>query len=795
MVTKHKSYRKFIATAATATMVTAVVAPVISAAGFSDVTERYSDSVDFLLTKGAKGISDSYFGVNEEIKRVDAAILTAMVLGLDTESAPAFGFTDVPTRGQKAVNALKAAGITSGKTKTTFDSNSPITRGEVAIWLQKGFELTGGADLSFKDVTKNYEAAVQALVANNVAKGMSSDQFGVNLNVKRGDFAIFLHKSSNAVGAPPVVTPPPVTPPVTPPPGNPNNYKLTLMHTNDTHANLDNIAKTVTAVKQVRSANPNALLLSAGDVFSGTLYFNEFNGLADLEFMNLMKYDAMTFGNHEFDKGTATLDAFVEGAKFPFVSANVDFSADANLNDDFKDVVSTTAGTNGEIYNGIVKVVNGEKVGIFGLTTAETEYISSPGEGVKFEDYLAAAENAVKAFKDAGVNKIVALSHLGFMDGGGDNDVTLAKTVDGIDVIVGGHSHDKLTAPVIDTTGAEATVIVQANEYNKFLGTLDVEFDKDGKVVGHLGKLIEVAPLNEDAEAKALLAPYKAKVDETKNLVVGKTTVDLVGGNPAARTAETNLGNAIADGMLAKAKTINANTVIALQNGGGVRISVPAGDITLGQVQTVMPFANALAIMELTGAELEAALEHAVSIAPKANGAFLQIAGMKYTYDSRKLAGERVVAVEVKGTDGNYSALEAGKKYFVATNIFTAKGGDGFSMFEKAYKEGRVSEPGFVDWEVFKEYLDAQPNDTISPAVEGRIIDVATLPAGPTVVNAADFNGTAAAPKVFEGDVQVDVTGVSKLEYATVKGDLYLKGGSNVDLTTVTVEGNTILED
>lgn len=789
MVSKHKSYRKFIATAATATMVTAVVAPVISAAGFSDVTERYSESVDFLLSKGAKGISDSYFGVNEEIKRVDAAILTAMILGLDLESAPASGFTDVPTRGVKAVNALKAAGITSGKTKTTFDSNSPITRGELAIWLQKGFELQGSADLSFTDVTKNYEAAVQALVANNVAKGMSSTQFGVNLNVKRGDFAIFLHKSSQAVP----VTPPPVTPPPVTPPGE--NFKITLMHTNDTHANLDNIARTVTAVKQVRSANPNALLLSAGDVFSGTLYFNEFNGLADLEFMNLMKYDAMTFGNHEFDKGTATLDAFVEGAKFPFVSANVDFSADANLNDDFKDVVSTTAGTNGEIYNGIVKVVNGEKVGIFGLTTAETEYISSPGEGVKFEDYIAAAENAVKAFKAAGVNKIVALSHLGYMDGGGDNDVTLAKTVDGIDVIVGGHSHDKLTAPVIDTTGAEATVIVQANEYNKFLGTLDVEFDKDGKVVGHLGKLIEVAPLNEDAEAKALLQPYKDKVNETKNLVVGKTTVNLVGGNPAARTAETNLGNAIADGMLAKAKTINPNTVIALQNGGGVRTSVPAGDITLGQVQTVMPFGNALAIMEITGAELEAALEHAVSIAPSANGAFLQIAGMKYTYDSRKTAGDRVVSVEVKGTDGNYSTLEADKKYFVATNIFTAKGGDNFSMFAKAYNEGRVSEPGFVDWEVFKEYIDAQPNDTISPTVEGRIVDVATLPAPPVVVDSADFSGTAAAPKVYEGSVSVDVTGVSKLEYATVKGDLYLKGGSNVDLTTVTVEGNTILED
>jgi len=794
MVSKHKSYRKFIATAATATMVTAVLAPAISAAGFSDVSERYSDSVDFLLSKGAKGISDSYFGVNEEIKRVDAAVLTAMILGLDIESAPASGFTDVPARGVKAVNALKAAGITSGKTKTTFGSNSPITRGELAIWLQKGFELTGGADLSFKDVTKKYEAAVQALVANNVAKGMSSDQFGVNLNVKRGDFAIFLHKSSQAVGAPPVVTPPPVTPPVTPP-ANPNNYKLTLMHTNDTHANLDNIAKTVTAVKQVRSANPNALLLSAGDVFSGTLYFNEFNGLADLEFMNLMKYDAMTFGNHEFDKGTATLDAFVEGAKFPFVSANLDFSADANLKDDFKDVVSTTAGTNGEIYNGIVKVVNGQKIGIFGLTTAETEYISSPGEGVKFEDYVAAAKNAVEAFKAAGVNKIVALTHLGYLDGGGDNDVTLAKEVEGIDVIVGGHSHDKLTAPVLDNTGTEATVIVQANEYNKFLGTLDVEFDKDGKVSGYAGKLIDIATMSEDAEAKTMLLPYKTKIQETQKLEVGKATVDLIGGNPAARTAETNLGNAIADGMLAKAKTINPETVIALQNGGGVRTTIPAGPITLGQIQTVMPFANALGIMEITGAELKAALEHAVSIAPNANGAFLQVAGMKYTYDSRKPAGERVVSVNVKGTDGNYSTLVADKKYFVATNIFTAKGGDNFTMFAKAYNEGRVSEPGFVDWEVFKEYIEAQPNKTISPAVEGRIIDVATMPAPPVVIDSADFNGTAAAPKVYEGSVSVDVTGVAKLENAVVKGDLHLEGNSTVELSNVTVEGDTILED
>lgn len=190
-----KSYRMFIATAATAVMVSSAVAPA-AAAGFADVTPRYADSIDFLLTKGAKGMSDSYFGVSEEIKRIDAAILTAKVLGLNTEKAPASGFKDVPERGEAAVNALKAAGITSGKTKTTFDSNSPISRGEVAIWLQRGFELTESTDLTFKDVPKNYQLAVQALVANGVAKGMSSEEFGINANVKRGDFAIFLHKSS-----------------------------------------------------------------------------------------------------------------------------------------------------------------------------------------------------------------------------------------------------------------------------------------------------------------------------------------------------------------------------------------------------------------------------------------------------------------------------------------------------------------------------------------------------------------------------------------------------------------------
>ncbi len=584
--------------------------------------------------------------------------------------------------------------------------------------------------------------------------------------------------------------------------GGQTNEKFTLnvMHTNDTHANVDNatnninVAKKMTAIKSVRAEKPSALLLDAGDVFSGTLYFNEFKGLADLEFMNLAGYDAMTFGNHEFDVGTAVLADFVKEASFPFVSANVNFTNDANLKSRFHNDLTTNNPAGGQIYNGIIKVVNGEKIGIFGLTTEETPTISSPGAGVVFENYIAEAQKSVDALKAQGVNKIIALTHIGYDDSVvWDNDLELAKQVEGIDVIVGGHSHTKLDAPVFDKTGDEPTVIVQANEYNKFLGTLDVTFDAAGKVIipETAGKLLDISKYAEDAAtAQILNTKYKPAIQAKENTVVGTAAVDLIGGNPPARTGETNLGNFIADGMLAKAKTINPDTVIALQNGGGVRTTLKAGNITLADVFKVLPFGNALGIMDLKGDEIKAALEYSVKDAPTAFGGFLQVSGLKFTYDSSKPVGQKIQTIVVKGKDGSYTALDLTKHYYVATNIFTAKGGDGFTMFAKAYGEGRVSEPGFVDWEMFNDYIAAQPNKTVNAQVEGRIVNIV-----PQVVPAASFSGTAANPKVYNGNVIVDVTGVAKLEYATVKGNLTLKGNTGVELSNVTVEGETFFED
>ena len=518
-------------------------------------------------------------------------------------------------------------------------------------------------------------------------------------------------------------------------------FNLTVLHTNDTHAALDKMPKTVTAVKDERAKDPNALLLHAGDAFTGTLYFNEFLGKADLAMMNLMGFDAMTFGNHEFDLGSSSeghqkLVEFIKGAKFPFVSANVDFSKDAKFNGIFNDSIASEI-DNGQIYNGIIKEVNGEKVGIFGLTTEETADISSPGT-IAFENYLKEAEKAVEAFKAEGVNKIIALTHIGYDDNAAvDNDLILAEKVEGIDVIVGGHSHTALDVPSVVAKDDTPTVIVQTGNANSNLGVLDVVFDEKGVVIEHAGELISIGDQEADPEAAEVLAPYKAQVDKVAQEEIGVSTpIELAnprtnGDNtkPSVRKNETILGNLITDGMLLKAREFTGkNVVMALQNGGGIRAAINEGPITVGEVITVLPFGNTLATMEITGAELKEAFEISVSKYPGENGGFLHVAGGKVEFDSSKPAGERVVAVYIEDAKGNLVAVDDNTTYIIATNAFTAKGGDGYDVFAKAYEEGRVTDLGLSDWENFRDHLVSLGSEGIPTETEGRIVDVTTTP-------------------------------------------------------------------
>ena len=228
-----------------------------------------------------------------------------------------------------------------------------------------------------------------------------------------------------------------------------------------------------------------------------------------------------------------------------------------------------------------------------------------------------------------------------------------------------------------------------------------------------------------------LLEPYKAKVDEVSNKEIGVKIAEKLENprstetGPSVRSNETVLGNIITDGMLEKAQQYTDKTVImALQNGGGIREEIPAGNITVGQVITVLPNGNTLALMDITGAELKAAFEVAVKNAPKENGGFLHIAGGKLQYDSSKEVGSRVVSIEyLDKATGKYVALEDSKTYTVATNAYTAKGGDSLDMFGKAYADGRVTDLGLSDWENLQEQLLSLKE--VKTATEGRIVDVA----------------------------------------------------------------------
>lgn len=499
----------------------------------------------------------------------------------------------------------------------------------------------------------------------------------------------------------------------------PGDFDLTIMHTNDTHAHLDNAPRRLTAVEEIRAARANTILLDAGDVFSGTLFFNKYKGLADVQFMNMMKYDAMVPGNHEFDEGPKTFSEFVKQTKFPIVSSNIDYSKDPDLAPLYKNEMAMT-GDDGTIYPAVILDVNGEEVGVFGLTIESTDELSSPGDTISFLNHQEQAEKMVKMFQDKGINKIVALTHLGKTV-----EVKLAETVEGIDVVVGGHSHTKLEDAVVVNENDEPTLVVQANEYSKYLGDLQVTFDANGVLTEWDEELLDLSKKEEDGgyqadpEAETLFNDLKKPLEEIEKKVVGESTVYLDGKRGSVRSGETNLGNLITDGMLFKAKQFTDAT-IAITNGGGIRESIDEGPITLGEVLTTMPFGNNLVTIDLTGEEIIATLEHGVSGLESGQGRFAHVSGIRYAFDKDLPVNERILDVNVK-TDKGYVDIDPDAMYTVATNAYIAEGGDGYEAMGKAASEGRIEQLNFVDYEVFTEYLEEV--GTVKQTDEARIVE------------------------------------------------------------------------
>ena len=494
------------------------------------------------------------------------------------------------------------------------------------------------------------------------------------------------------------------------------DYSLTILHTNDFHARFEPISKydstcsaedntagdcfggtarLVTAVAEARARSNNSILVDGGDQFQGTLFYTFYKGAMAAEFMNLLGYDGMTVGNHEFDDGPEVLRGFMDSVEFPVLMSNADFSGEALLSD--------------KLLKSTVIERGGEKIGLIGLTPHDTDELASPGPNVIFTDPVDAVQGEVDKLTAEGVNKIIVLSHSGY-----SVDQRVAAETTGVDVIVGGHTNtllgemDNAEGPY--PTMVNNTAIVSAYAYGKFLGELNVTFDDDGNLTEASGQPILInGEVAEDAAVVARIGELAQPLEEVRNRVVAETAAEIVGVREDCRARECAMGSLIADAMLAR--VADQGIQIAIQNGGGIRASIDAGPVTMGEVLTVLPFQNTLSTFQVSGETMVAALENGASQWEEGAGRFPQVAGMSFTVDPSKPAGERVSDVMVAG-----APIDLAATYGVVSNNYVRNGGDGYGMFVDAsnvYDFG----PDLAD--VLAEYLAAQ--SPFTPYTDGRI--------------------------------------------------------------------------
>jgi 5'-nucleotidase len=502
---------------------------------------------------------------------------------------------------------------------------------------------------------------------------------------------------------------------------------LHLLHINDLHSRIQPInrfdstcnaeddaagecfggmARVATAINTLRgeleAAGENVLVMDAGDQFQGSLFFTTYEGDAAAEMMNAIGFDVMASGNHEWNNGPEGFARFLEQVDFPVIAGNLDVSAEPAVAD--------------LLLDHVVLDVDGTQVGVISALAVDTVETSSPGENVVFEDEITALQADVDALTEAGVGIIIALTHVGLPD-----DIRIAEAVSGIDVIVGGHSHTLLSASDPDRESAyptwisnpEGTMvpIVQAYAYSKYLGHLEVSFDDAGEVIFAQGDAMLLdASVEPDAEIAARVAELGGPIEETMAEAIGETAEMIEGDRAVCRAVECSMGNLVADAMLERVREQGID--IAIQNGGGLRASIDAGVVTMGEIFTVLPFQNALATFQLTGADVVAALENGVSEIEDGAGRFPQVSGMSYTFDLGAEPGSRISNVMVGG-----EAIDLEAVYGVVSNDFMRGGGDGYSVFAENGMNAYDFGPGLE--QVVADYIAA--NSPYQPYTDGRI--------------------------------------------------------------------------
>ena len=532
-----------------------------------------------------------------------------------------------------------------------------------------------------------------------------------------------------------------------------------------TQVPLGGFARQVAAFKSVANL-PNLVKIHAGDAITGTQYFTLFQGKADAQMMNNICFDYFTLGNHEFDSGDAVLQSFLtelRGDACPrpsvVVSSNVQPAADTPL----------APAKDGHIVPWHVREIDGVRVGFIGLTiVGKTVNASRPLPSTVFQPEVTAAQAAIDALKAQGVRHIVAVTHQGY-----ENDKALAGKLTDVDVIIGGDSHSLLgdfSAIGLSSSGPYPTValnkngekvcIGQAWEYSKAFGLMQVRFDAMGAVesCGGQAKLLigesfkrrdakgqwtalpeadsaqlrvqlEQEPtlrvLTPDATALTVLKGYSDRVAVEKAKLIGKANESLClvrmpgeSTNRSASVAGCEQANQLARGSDAAQVVAEAflhaskTSQIALQNGGGVRVAIPAGTLTMNSAYSVLPFSNVLVELSMTGAELRASLEDAVSNYLEqslSDGSHPYAAGLRWDLDLSQPRGQRFANLQVRDRDsGQWRALEAQRTYAVVTNDFIASGKDGYTTLGKVFSSGRYTQTYLLYTQSLVDYISAK---------------------------------------------------------------------------------------
>ncbi|XP_022646974.1 protein 5NUC-like [Varroa destructor] len=534
-------------------------------------------------------------------------------------------------------------------------------------------------------------------------------------------------------------------------------FTLTILHTNDVHARIDEfdakgsrcnldetqnqcyggIARQKFMVDEIRNNNPNTIFLNAGDYYQGTMWFYMLKGEIIADTIEIIRHDAMTLGNHEFDDGSAGVLPLLKRAaniSTPILGCNIDFSNDRLL----------------KAYQprpSIVLERSGVKIGVIGFITPDTVFLSNPGKDIKFTDEIECISHEAEKLRKQNVSIIIVTGHSGYV-----KDQEIAEKVPLVSVVVGGHSHTYLSSvdqgtndpvkgpypTVVTRKDKTRALVVQDFWLGKYLGYINVTFDlATGQVRSWQGNapLLLDSSIDKDPKVEKFLEQKRAVINAEANVYVGYSLVVLSGDKEDCRFSECALSNLLADAVmqhfiLANYNSSSQNTKkwnpidMAVVNGGGIRGSISKGNVTFGDIVTVYPFANPICILPLTGVQVKKMFEtglHRYDIRRLVSyGGFLHASGARIVADVTQPPFQRVRSIEILCNSCDlpeWQPLDPQRTYRVAMTDYIAMGGDKHNFSD--VPSNKIETCDVKDTDLAKVYFER--NSPVYATTDGRL--------------------------------------------------------------------------